>query len=73
MIPVVGYAADLLVGPLGVLLVPWRIAPEVLAEHRAQPEARLSRASDRALGGWSVAGIVAIIAAGFVIARVVPG
>src|SRR5262245_51928043 len=70
VIPVVGYVVDLLLGPLGVLLVRRMIAPEVLAEHRVQPGTRLSRASDRALGGWSVAGLVAIVAAGFLIARI---
>lgn len=39
-IPVLGYLDDLVLVPLGILLVIRLIPPEVLAEHRAAAEAR---------------------------------
>ncbi|WP_371304269.1 YkvA family protein [Azospirillum sp. B510] len=41
-IPVLGYLDDLLIVPLGILLVVRLIPPELLAEHRAAAAARQS-------------------------------
>lgn len=42
-IPVLGYLDDLLIVPLGILLVVRLIPPELLAEHRAAAARRLAR------------------------------
>jgi uncharacterized membrane protein YkvA (DUF1232 family) len=67
-IPVIGYLDDLIIVPLGVLLVIRLVPAEVMAEHRAQAEA----AQERPVNRVAAAVIVAIwIAALALIARLV--
>jgi uncharacterized membrane protein YkvA (DUF1232 family) len=47
-IPVLGYADDLVIVPLGVLLVVALIPPDVMAEHRATAGAAMERPQSRA-------------------------
>ena len=54
-IPVLGYLDDLVIVPLGILLVAWLIPPAIMAEHRAT--AAVAQAAPR-----SMAGAIAIIA-----------
>ena len=54
-IPIVGYLDDLVVVPLGVVLLRRLIPPEVLAECRERAEAGV-----QVRGGWRVAGAVII-------------
>jgi uncharacterized membrane protein YkvA (DUF1232 family) len=37
-IPVLGYVDDLLILPLGIMLVLWLVPPQIIAEHRAAAE-----------------------------------
>src|SRR5262245_4954726 len=46
-IPVLGYADDLVIVPLGVLLVVALIPPDVMAEHRATAGAAMERPQSR--------------------------
>lgn len=55
-IPVLGYLDDVILVPLGVLLVVWLIRPETMAEHRAEAAA----AQDRPLSRGVAAAIVFI-------------
>jgi uncharacterized membrane protein YkvA (DUF1232 family) len=55
-IPVIGYVDDLIVVPLGVLLVIWLIPAEVMAEHRELAEA----AQDRPVSRGAAAVIIAL-------------
>ena len=54
-IPVLGYLDDLVIVPLGILLVAWLIPPAIMAEHRAT--AAMAQAAPK-----SIAGAVAVIA-----------
>lgn len=49
-IPVLGYLDDIILVPLGVLLVVWLIPPEVMAEHREAAAASRQRPVSRAAG-----------------------
>ncbi|MBY6266365.1 DUF1232 domain-containing protein (plasmid) [Azospirillum sp. 412522] len=62
-IPVLGYLDDLLIVPLGILLVVRLIPPELLAEHRAAAEHRAGRPVSIAAAVvmivlWLVAGVL---------------
>jgi uncharacterized membrane protein YkvA (DUF1232 family) len=46
-IPVLGYLDDLLIVPLGILLVVWLIPPAVMAEHRAAAVAAREKPSSK--------------------------
>ncbi len=54
-VPVLGYLDDLVIVPLGILLVRWLVSPAVMAECRAAAEAAAQRPR-------SMAGAVAIVA-----------
>jgi uncharacterized membrane protein YkvA (DUF1232 family) len=54
-IPVLGYLDDLLIVPLGILLVVWLLPPGIMAEHRAAADAARERPR-------SMNGAIAIIA-----------
>ena len=54
-IPVLGYLDDLIIVPLGILLVASLIPPGIMAEHRARAEAARERPQ-------STAGAIAVIA-----------
>ena len=62
-IPVLGYLDDLLIVPLGILLVVRLIPPELLAEHRAAAARRSARPVSAAaaalmVGLWLAAGVL---------------
>jgi uncharacterized membrane protein YkvA (DUF1232 family) len=54
-IPVLGYLDDLIIVPLGILLVVWLIPPAIMAEHRATATLALQQPG-------STAGAIAVIA-----------
>ena len=54
-IPVLGYLDDLIIVPLGIVLVVWLVPPAVMAEHRATAEVARDKPH-------STSGAVAIIA-----------
>ena len=63
-IPILGYADELIILPLGILLVVKMIPADVMAEHRAQAVAALERPSGKTaalaiVGIWCIAAIVA--------------
>lgn len=69
-IPVLGFLDDLLILPLGVLLVVRMIPPEVLAEHRVTAAGMMERPTSRTaaaviLAIWAISAVVA----GLLIAR----
>jgi uncharacterized membrane protein YkvA (DUF1232 family) len=55
-IPILGYADELLVLPLGILLVVRLIPSDIMAEHRASAVAMLQRPAS-----WAAAGIIVAI------------
>ena len=62
-IPVLGYLDDLLIVPLGILLVVRLIPPELLAEHRAAASCRPARPVSMAAAAamvvlWLAAGVL---------------
>jgi len=54
-LPVIGYLDDLIIVPLGILLVVRLIPPAILSEHRAAATSRIVS------GSYSRAGAIAII------------
>jgi len=60
-IPVLGYLDDLIIVPLGVLLVVRMIPPEIMAEHRGT--ALLAQQKPRSMAGAIVIGIIWIACA----------
>ena len=67
-IPVVGYLDDLIIVPLGILLVVWLIPPAIMNEHRERASKTTERPLRRAgavfvIGVW----IAAVVLAGWVI------
>ena len=67
-IPVLGYLDDLVLVPLGILLVIRLVPPEIMAEHRATAEAAAEQPTSRAavaviVGVWALClGVVAWLA-----------
>ena len=59
-IPVLGYLDDLIVVPVGIMLVRWLIPPIVLAECRERAQARLEDRGATRLG-WLGMAVVVII------------
>jgi len=55
-IPVLGYLDDVILVPLGILLVVRAIPPEIMAEHRAAAQ----RMSERPVGRAAAVGIVLV-------------
>jgi uncharacterized membrane protein YkvA (DUF1232 family) len=55
-IPILGYADELVVLPLGILMVVRLIPPDVMAEHRASASARLQRPAS-----WAAAAVIVAI------------
>ena len=63
-IPILGYADDLVIVPLGILLVVRMIPPDVMMEHRASAAAMLERPASRAAAAVIGAIWLALAAAG---------
>lgn len=62
-IPVIGYLDDLIIVPLGIMLVVWMIPHEIMAEHRAAATAAGSRPVSR-IGAAAIVAIWLLLAAG---------
>ena len=64
-IPILGYVDDLIIVPLGVLLVIKLIPPEIMAEHRAAADRAVGKPVSRAgavviIGVWVVIGALLV-------------
>jgi uncharacterized membrane protein YkvA (DUF1232 family) len=69
-IPVLGYLDDVLLVPLGILLVVWLIPPGIMAEHRELAAGAQERPVSRAAAGVIVCiWIVAIVLAGWLVSQ----
>jgi uncharacterized membrane protein YkvA (DUF1232 family) len=55
-IPVIGYLDDLIIVPLGIMLVVRLIPPEVMAEHREAAD----KATERPVSRWAAGIVIAI-------------
>src|SRR4051794_6956133 len=65
-VPILGYLDDLLIVPLGILLVIRLIPPDVLAEHRAAPEKRQAARPVRYVAAAFMVGIWLVAATALV-------
>lgn len=73
-IPVLGYLDDLIIVPLGILLVMRMIPKDVLAEHRATAAAAAERPSSNVAAGLIVAiWLLCTVIAGYFVARYFAG
>ena len=69
-IPVLGYLDDVLLVPLGILLVVWLIPPGIMAEHRELAAGAQERPVSRAAAGVIVCiWIVSIVLAGWLVSQ----
>lgn len=62
-IPVIGYLDDLIIVPVGIMLVVWMIPREIMAEHRAAATAAGSRPVSR-IGAAAIVAIWILLAVG---------
>ena len=69
-IPVLGYLDDVLLVPLGILLVVWLIPPGIMAEHRELAAGAQERPVSRAAAGVIVCiWIASIVLAGWLVSQ----
>jgi len=65
-IPILGLLDDIIIVPLGIMLVVWLIPPEIMAEHRASATAAQQRPVSRAAAAVIVSiWVMCIVLAGW--------
>jgi uncharacterized membrane protein YkvA (DUF1232 family) len=61
-VPLIGYLDDLIIVPVGILIVVWMIPEEIMAEHRASAEAAKEKPVSR-VAATIIIGVWILVAA----------